>query len=662
MNINFSTWLNSIVQSYGGRTAVSCAGSLTFYDLQSSSQRCATVLSSVGVKKGDKVALWAANGMDWVVSFFGIIMSGGVAVLMNYGLSSEEIAKQIAMVQADWAIIGTNRVSVSDSSSAVKAAVKGGIQREHVINIDNLWKSATDTELMIDYATFYDLDSSINPEDVQIILFGSDIASRMKPVQLSASSVLSNVFALSSLMENDLTDSICNALPLFDSFGLMMMLTWFQKGGKVQILSSIKPQQVMDAVYENSIKGIVSVSSVYSGLIRLADFEEKLASKLKTCVVVDGFTTPTEMMRFENSLKNGKFLIGYGQAECSGIISMCTSMDPLEYRASSVGRIIPGLSVRIWREGTGFVNPGEVGEILVQGPSTMIGYYGESDGSQAIDSDGWLHTGDLGMINEFGLLELTGRIKDTIVRNGEKISPIEIENALTQNHFVREAKVFGVPHPIWGESVEACIVVEGYYFDEKELREYLWKYLPASKIPSHFFSFKEFPLNINGKLDQNSLKADLMEKLHESAISDALDAGIKIMSISAVNRTYTIPSICDMAQGIAEQRGFKRKHVNRIRLAVEEMLTERMANAYDKDGEIAIEVLLMREWLRIRFVDSGRAYRLDDVDASISAKIILANVDAYSSIINESGKSGYNLDWEYSILFDVHKFLRQQEV
>ena len=129
MNLNFSTWLNSLGQMYGGQQAISCEGSLTFYDLLNYSQHCAMVLNSVGVQKGDRVALWAANDKEWVVSFFGIVMSGGVAVLINYGQSSEDTVKDMNMAGANWAVIGTNRVSVSDSSSAVKAAVRSGIPR-----------------------------------------------------------------------------------------------------------------------------------------------------------------------------------------------------------------------------------------------------------------------------------------------------------------------------------------------------------------------------------------------------------------------------------------------------------------------------------------------------------------------------------------------------
>jgi len=660
MKLNFSTWLNSLAEIYGGRPAITCGTTMNFDELLDSSRRCAMILNAIGVKKGDKVALWTANGLDWVVGLFGIVMSGGVAVLMNYGLGIEDSVKQMKMVQASWAIIGTNKVSVSDSSNAVKAAVRGGVLREHVLNIENLWKAATDYSLPFDRAAFFKIDSGIYTNDPQIIVFTTDAPSIQKAVQLSSFSVLSNVNAISSLLEKDMTESLCNALPLFNSFGLMMLLTWLQRGSEVFILSSIKPQQIMDIVYQNNISGIASVSAIYSNLIRTADFEDRLGRILKTCIVGDGFTTPTEMMRFENSLKYGKFLIGYGQAECSGVISMCVSMDPLEYRASSVGRVLPGINLKIWREGTGFVRPGEIGEIVIKGPNKMTGYYGLPKEDQPYDAEGWLHTGDLGMINEFGLLELAGRIKDTIIRNGEKISPIEIETVLSENPFVREAKVFGAPHPIWGESVEACIIPEGDDYEEEALREYAWKRLPSSKIPSHFFTYHAFPLNINGKLEQNSLKADMLDKLRALSISSTLDNGMCIMSIKVGNRTFTIPSVCDTVQGITEMLSFKRKQVNRVRLAVEEMLTERIENAYDGDGEITLDIILMPEWLRIRFVDSGRVYHLDDADASISAKIILANVDAYSSVVTDSNQTGYNLDWQYPDKFDINNFLKQQ--
>ena len=181
--------------------------------------------------------------------------------------------------------------------------------------------------------------------------------------------------------------------------------------------------------------------------------------------------------------------------------------------------------------------------------------------------------------------------------------------------------------------------------------------MSAFKIPSHFFVFPKFPLNSNGKLDQRGLKAEMLQKLRSVFISNALNEGLRILKVQVKNRDYTITPVCDMIQGIAEQIGFRGKQVNRIRLSVEEMLTERISHAYDSNGEITVSVILMPHWMRVSFVDNGKAYRLDDKDASISAKIILANVDAYGTALAGEKLVGNNLDFQYAEGFDVNKYL-----
>ena len=205
--------------------------------------------------------------------------------------------------------------------------------------------------------------------------------------------------------------------------------------------------------------------------------------------------------------------MGYGQTEASSVISCSISTDPLERRLSTVGYVLPNIKVRFYNEGKGDVPLGMVGELLVKGPGVMNGYLGLPSEQQPIDSDGWLHTGDLARITEDGLLKLEGRIKDIIVRKGENISPLEIERIMLEEPSIREVKVFGVPHPTWGESVEACVVFEGDVPDEEVLKKSLGMRMAHYKIPSNFFSYTAFPLLSNGKLDQRKLKESLLEKM-----------------------------------------------------------------------------------------------------------------------------------------------------
>ncbi len=512
-------------------------------------------------------------------------------------------------------------------------------------------------EESIDHALLKEREAMNQPRDTALIIFTTGTTAQPKAVQLSAFSVLSDAQSGTEIIGKDLSGKVCVALPLFHSFGLMAVFIYLNLGSQVFLLPLIKPDLVMEQIYENKIEDLASVGAVFGMLPRLPGFDQKLYGRLKSCIVGGGFTTPTEMMRLENAMGGAKLLNGYGQTECSPVIASPVPADPIERRAVTVGHPWPGLDVRIWREGTGFLPQDEIGEIVVKGPVTMNGYYGLPAEQQPFDADGWLHTGDLGRMTEDGLLQLAGRIKDIIIRSGESISPQDIEQVMMEESAIREVKVLGAPHPIWGESVEACVVLRGDSFDEDALRTSLRKRLAAYKIPSHFFIYSAFPLNVNGKLDQRLLKADMLGRLRKAYIDHALDDGLRVARIQIRNRDYAISPVCDMIQGLAEQLGFMGRRVQRIRLAVEEMITERIANAYAADGDIGLDALLMPQWLRIRFTDSGKPYRLDRKDSSLSAKIILGNVDAYSFSKTQENRAEYCLDWQYAEYFDVRGYL-----
>ena len=662
-NLLFSVWLEELAQKHGDQPAITCGSTFTYRQLMDAVHRCALILADAGVRKGDKVVLWGINSTEWVVEFFGITLAGGTAVLMNYGLNAKDVSTLTRYVGAEWALIGGSRVSAQNPGAAVRAVLDGGIARNHVMSMADLFQAATDLSRPIVLDDVRILEEQTRPEDTQLIIFTSGTTSMPKAVQLSSFSVLSDADAVGQLLRDAVCDNICVGLPMFHSFGLMVVISMLGHGSHVYLTGDIKPVLIKDIVFKNKIQMIASVGAIYSGLIMLPDFEDKLKGLLKICVVGGGFTTPTEMMRVEKKLAGGKFLIGYGQTECSPCISVNVPSDPLECRAISAGRILPSLDVRIWRQKEGFLRQGEIGEIVVKGPVVMNGYLGLPREEQPFDADGWLHTGDLGVIGEDGLLILAGRIKDIIIRSGENISPSEIEKVMMENPAISQVKVLGAPHPIWGESVEACVVFRDKALDEETMRDDLRQRLSGYKIPSHFFIYPQFPLNVNGKLDQHGLKADMLHKLRAIYIHRALDEGLHILSLKVGSRRYTITPVCNLIQDLAEQLGFRKRQVTRIRLAVEEMLTERIANAYEEGGEISLEVVLMPQWLRLRFSDTGKPYRLEGDDISLSARIILTNVDAYSSSITNDNIAGCNLDWQYPEGFDINEYLiRNKEV
>ena len=655
----FSQTLIRGAQEYPDRPAVTCRDTtLTYSQLKMAADRCTVKLVKAGFARGDKAILWGFNGIEWIVSFFGIVQAGGVAALMNYGLKSQNVSDLSKMVDASWGIIGGNTISIADKDAAVKALAEGGIPVKHIfpatafVGPDAFAPlSAEETALLEEALT------RSNPEDSQVIIYTTGTTSIPKAVLQSSRSILSNAEGAMEILKNDIGSSICLALPMFHSYGLMVAHCYLAMGRHVHITPLLKPDTLMGMIYEHHITDMCSVGAIYSMLTTMPEFEQKLAGQLSMCIVGGGFTTPVEMMRFEKLLGGGKFLVGYGQTECSPVISVECGADPLEKRAVSVGRSLPNHEVRIWNEGTGFAETGEIGEIVVKGPSLMNGYYGLPQEMQAIDQDGWLHTGDLGRFDEDGMLQFAGRIKDIIIKSGENISPVEIEKALLEQPQIREAKVMGAAHPIWNESVEACVVLKTDQLDEDDLRARLKQKIGSFKVPSHFFVFDSFPLNENGKLNQRLLHKLMLERLYESNLSAALDEGLRILDLRVLNRSYVIVSSCSMIEQLASQLGFDEEKAGKIRLSVEEMLTDRIDNAFEENGIIRMEVLLMPEWLRLRFTDTGRKYSLEAEDASFSAKIILANVDAYSSGENEKGETIYSLDYVYDEGFDVKDYL-----
>ena len=661
----FSQTLINGAMNYPDRPAITCRDkTVTYGMLKQAADHCTAKLVGAGFQKGDKAILWGFNGIEWIVAFFGIVQAGGVASLMNYGLKAGDVSALTRMVNASWGFIGGNTISIADPNAAAKALIDGGVPAQHVfpatafVGMDAFTPLNPQEQAALDEAL-----KRTEPGDSQVIIYTTGTTSIPKAVLQSSLSILSNVEGCMDIIENSVGNSLCLALPMFHSYGLMVAHAYLALGGHLFLTPLLKPDTLLKMIYENHITDMCSVGAIYGMLTSMPEFEEKLSGQLKLCIVGGGFTTPMEMMRFEKLLNGGKLLCGYGQTECSPVITLEAYDDPLEKRAVSVGRSLPNHEVRIWNEGTGFAPTGEIGEIIVKGPSLMNGYYGLPHEMQAIDEDGWLHTGDLGRFDGDGMLQFAGRIKDIIIRSGENISPVEIEKVLLEQPEVAAAKVMGAAHPIWGESVEACLVLRTKEFDEGEFRNRLKQRLASFKVPSHFFIYDTFPLNENGKLNQRALHTDMVNRLYEIALTAAVNDGLRILDLKLKNRSYTIVPTCSMVQQLANQLRFDEEKENMVRLSVEEMLTDRIDNAFEENGEIRMEVLLMPEWMRLRFTDTGRKYLLESDDASISAKIILANVDSYSTGESDAGETEYCLDYLYNDDFNVKDYLmRYKEI
>lgn len=421
-------------------------------------------------------------------------------------------------------------------------------------------------------------------------------------------------------------------LPFFHSYGLHQLFIVLSNGNHAYIPTDFKLDTIIEMIYENKIKNVAAINTIYGRMLEHPDFESKIAGKLTHCYVGGAFLAKSLLKNQENAFRGAKFITGYGQTECSPGVCTCVDSDSIEVRATRVGRPFPGLDVRIWNEKDGFLPQGEEGEIVLKGYCVMNGYYGLPKESQAIDEDGWLHTQDLGRIDENGYIQITGRIKDIIIRCGENISPSEIEMVLLEDQNLSLAKVMGAPHKTWGESVEACLVVKDEsLFDIEATKERLKSRLSKFKVPSHFFVYSEFPLSSNGKVDQRSLKDNMIKRLKALSTEETLASGVQVLNLSLKEKLYKIHLVRDLILGLLKNYEFDDEMCKKIMQDIDRVLSKQLQDSEQSGERIQLDLLLMSELLRVRF---SNGYSLNEVDEQC-------------------------LDYKYSSDFDIVGFLME---
>ena len=627
----------------------------TYAELNRMADGFAVLARSMGVQAGDHVALWAENSIRWVAAFFGIIRAGAVATLMNYSLPGHEIAALMQATDVTHLFYGGNREVSADPAAAARTAAEAGIPAERVCDI----RTAA-----VENAPAFTPAAGEDCRRTALIIYTTGTTSQPKAVQLSAYSCLNSARGIWALADEGepIGTQTCVALPIFHSFGLAIMLGQLERGGTVYMPRRFHPEDIEAIMRRGEVTDLASVGTIYRTLTESSTFMLDVAPKVRTCRIGGAASTPLQMIRLDTAFTNGCFLPGYGQTECSPAITSSSTLDTMEQRSTAVGRPLPGLEVRIWDKERGFLPVGEVGEVVVRGYGLMNGYYKVPQEQQPIDADGWLHTGDLGHLDERSYLYLAGRSKDIIIKQGENVSPMEIEHVIGLDPAVREVRIFGAPHPIYGEDIIACIVTEqGMSVEETALKQRVRQTLSPFKTPSRCLFFDSFPLMENGKPDFRRLRLDMLNRVKALVIRERLEGGIRTASVTIKSTAFSIVPVSRMLEELAKGVGFSVGKARQICLAAEEMLLERIENAYTDVGDICIEVIFMQQVMRIRFSDYGVAYDIKkNLATSASAMIILGIVDHYTRLSLADARPAYCLDFLYEDSIDIDAFLAEQ--
>jgi fatty-acyl-CoA synthase len=315
-------------------------------------------------------------------------------------------------------------------------------------------------------------------------------------------------------------DRLCVAVPLYHCFGTVLAtLLSFSCGACLVIACDhFAAGDVLSALAREKCTALHGVPTMFIAELEHPDFKNTDTSSLRTGIMAGAPCPPPLMKRVMTDMHCPEIIIGYGQTEASPLTHLTRRDDSFEQRIHTVGRNLPHQEVKIVAVDTGAtVAIGQVGEICFRGYHLMKGYYNDPEATaRAIDTEGWLHSGDLGTMDSEGYVAITGRLKDMIIRGGENIYPAEIEEVLFGHPAVAQVAVIGVPDAYWGEEIMAWVTVRGggQAPSCQELQEYCRDKMAHFKIPKHIWLVKEFPLTVTGKIQKFKMREQAVGQLH----------------------------------------------------------------------------------------------------------------------------------------------------
>lgn len=505
---------------------------LTYRQFAQRVDDCAAGLLALGVGKGDRVGIWSPNRLEWVLTQFATARIGAILVNINpaYRLSELEYAvKKVGCV----AIIAARRFKSSNYAAMLAELIpelaNGTPLRSarfpdlrHVIltegddpgtiSFDTLCAGATPDLL----ARLDDITATLSPNDPINIQFTSGTTGAPKGATLSHLNIVNNARFVTDRIRLTDADSLIIPVPLYHCFGMVMgVLGAVSKSARMIFPGeAFDPVQVLNAVAEERATALYGVPTMFVAMLQELDNQPRDLSSLRTGIMA-GSLCPIEVMhRVTRDMHMDQVTICYGMTETSPVSFQSLTDDPTEKRCETVGRIHPHLQVKIVDVDGNAVPVGERGEIWTRGYSVMQGYWGDEAATKGSITDGWMQTGDLGVLDEQGFCTVVGRVKDMIIRGGENIYPREIEEFLIRHPQVSEVQVFGIPDEKYGEEVCAWIVARpGAGLTPEAVREHCKGQIAHYKIPRHVRIVAGLPMTVTGKPQKFVMRDQMQDML-----------------------------------------------------------------------------------------------------------------------------------------------------
>ena len=507
LNLTIGELLHRTAGRFPDRLAVASrhqSRRMTWAELSDAADRVARGLWSLGIRRGDRVGLWSTNCIEWVMLHMGCARAGAALVNVNPAYRSHELQYTLTRSRMK-ALFLWHQDKRADYAEILERARHGlNLELAHTIYFDSPeWPALLDAPGQ--------LPDHVAVEDVANIQYTSGTTGLPKGVMLTHHNVVNNGQFLAQGFHYSEQDLIVVPVPLFHCYGCVIGTMSALNSGAALIFPNwtFDARATLQAVHDERATSVYGVPAMYVAEFGLPEFSSFDFTSLRTGMM-SGAPCPVELMkRVLNEMHIGELVIAYGQTETSPVVTMSDAGDTLEIRVNTVGRAMPQTEIQVISNTDGARQPiGMQGEICVRGYAVMKGYDGDPVGTaDVVKPDGWLHTGDLGVMRADGCLHITGRSRDVIIRGGENIYPREVEEFLYTHPKVGEVQVVGIPNERLGEIVVAWIRLRpGAEATEIEIREWCKAQIAYYKIPEHVRFVDEFPATLSGKIQKYKIR------------------------------------------------------------------------------------------------------------------------------------------------------------
>ena len=513
--------LRAAVAAFADREAVvdvSTAGRLTYSELDAAVQALARGLLARGVAKGDRVGIWAPNCIEWLLVQYATARVGAILVTINPAYRTHEV--EFVLRQAGIGLLVSAVAFKGSDYRAMIEEVRPGLPdlAEVVYIGQDSWTALVAAGESVPGQRVDERAATLNFDDPINIQYTSGTTGFPKGATLSHHNILNNGYFVGAICGYTEAERICVPVPFYHCFGMVMGNLASTSHGACVVIPApgFEPAATLRAVEEERCTSLYGVPTMFIAELGAPEFAATDLSSLRTGIMA-GSPCPVEVMkRVVSEMHMDEVTICYGMTETSPVSTQTRADDSLDRRVSTVGRVHPHVEVKVVDPETDLpVLRGETGELCTRGYSVMLGYWDEPEKTAEVLRQGWMHTGDLAVMDEEGYLNIVGRIKDMVIRGGENIYPREIEEFLYSHPDIVDAQVIGVPDSRYGEELMAWVRLRDGAppFTSEALREFCTGKLAHYKIPRYVHVVDEFPMTVTGKVRKVQMREQAVELL-----------------------------------------------------------------------------------------------------------------------------------------------------